>query len=141
MSSKRSFRKKKIFKFVYSALPLFYSLFRLKSSLHRVVYTKSVKESEEISCILLESSKHSFRKIQILNFHIMHFRCFIPILFLVLRRVVYTKSVKESEEISCFSLQSSKRSFRNIQSFKFAYSALPLFYSLFRLSHRGIGLL
>ena len=37
-------------------------------------------------------------------------------------------------------LQSSKRSFRKIQIFKFAYSALPLFYSLFRLSHRGIGL-
>ena len=49
-----------------------------------------------------------------------------------LHGVVYTKSVKESEEISCISLQSSKRSFRKIQLFKFAYSALPPFYSLFR---------
>ena len=89
-SSKRSFRKIQNFKSAYSALPQFYSLFRLKSSLHRVVYTKRVKETEEISCI---------------------------------------------------SLQSSKRSFRKIQIFKFAYSALPLFYSLFRLSNSRIVLL
>ena len=48
-----------------------------------------------------------------------------------LHRVVYTKTAKESEEISCISLQSSRRSFCKIQIFKFAYSALPLFYSLF----------
>ena len=47
---------------------LFYSLFRLKSSLHRVVYTKRAKESEEISCISLQSSKRSFRKIQLFKF-------------------------------------------------------------------------
>ena len=41
--------------------------------------------------------------------------------------------------VSCISLQSSKRSFRKIQIFKLAYSALPLFYSLFRLSNSGIG--
>ena len=76
-SSKRSFRKIQIFKFAYCALPLFYSLFRLKSSLHRVVYAKSVKESEEISCMSLQSSKRSFRNIQILNLHIVHFHCFI----------------------------------------------------------------
>ena len=52
-----------------------------------------------------------------------------------LHRVAYTKCVKESQEIGCISLQSSKNSFRKIQIFKFAYSALPLFYSLFRLSH------
>ena len=37
------------------------------------------------------------------------------------------KTVKESEEISCISLQSSRSSFRKIRIFKFAYSALPLF--------------
>ena len=58
-SSKRSFRKMQIFKFAYSALTLFYSLFRLKSSLHRLVYTKRVKESEEISCISLQSFKQN----------------------------------------------------------------------------------
>ena len=67
-SSKRSFRKIQIFKFAYSALPLFYSLFRVKSSLHRVVYTKRVKQSEEISCISLQSSRSSFRKIRIFKF-------------------------------------------------------------------------
>ena len=78
-SSKRSFRKMQIFKFAYSALTLFYSLFRLKSSLHRVVYTKSVKESEEISCISLQSSKRwRFAKYRFLNLHILHFRCFVP---------------------------------------------------------------
>ena len=90
VASRYSLRKIQIFKFAYSALPLCYSLFRLKSSLHRVVYMKRVKESEEISCI---------------------------------------------------TLQSFKRSFHKIQNFKFAYSALLLFYSLFRLSNRGIGLL
>ena len=42
---------------------------------------------------------------------------------LTLHGFVYTKAVKESEEISCFSLQSWKRSFRKIQIFKFAYCA------------------
>ena len=78
-SSKRSFLKIQNFKFAYSALLLFYSLFRLKS-LHRVVYMKSVKEWEEISCTSLQSSRSSFRKIQIFNLHILHLRCFIPCL-------------------------------------------------------------
>ena len=84
-----------------------------------------------------------FAKYRFLNLHILHFRCFIPCLGLKssLHRVVYMKTVEESEEISCISLQSSKRSFRKIQIFKFPYSALPSFYSLFRLSHRRIGLL
>ena len=75
------------------------------------------------------------KKRRFLNLHILHFRCFIPCLGLKLslHRVVYTKSVKESEEIRCISLQSLKCSFRKIQILKFAYSVLPLFYSLFRL--------
>ena len=123
--------------------PLFYSLFRLKSSLHRVVYTKSVKESEEISCILLQSLKRSLRKIHIFKFAYSALPLFCSLFRLKssLYRVVYTKSVKESEEISCISLQSSKPSFRKMQILKFVYSALPLFYSLFRLFNRGIGLL
>ena len=70
-SSKSSFRKMiQIFRFAHSALPLLYSLFRFKkSSLNRVVYTKSVKESEEISYnISSQSLKNSFRKIQILEY-------------------------------------------------------------------------
>ena len=136
--SRSSFRKI----FAYSALPLFYSLFRLKSSLHRVVYTKSVKESVVISCISLQSSKRSFRKIQIFKFAYSALPLFYSLFRLKssLHRMVYTKRVKESEEISCISLQCSKRSFRKIQIYKFAYSVLPLFYSLFRLSNRGIGL-
>ena len=50
------------------------------------------------------------------------------------------KSVKESKEISCILSQSSKRLFRKIQIFKFAYSALLLFYSLFRFKIICIGL-
>ena len=142
-SSKSSFCKIQIFKFAYSALPLFYSLFRVKSSLHRVVYTKRVKQSEEISCISLQSSKRSFRKIQIFKFAYSALSLFYSLFRLKssLHRVVYTKRVRESEEIRCISLQSSKRSFRKTQIFRFAYSALPLFYSLFRLSNRGMGLL
>ena len=134
-SSKRSFHKIQIFKFAYSALPLFYSLFGLKSSLHQVVYTKRVKESEEITCISLQSSKRSFRKKQIFKFAYSALPLFYSLCRLksFLHRVVYTKTVKESEEVSCISLQSSKRSFRKIWIFKFAYSALPLYYSLFRL--------
>ena len=132
-------RKIQIFKFAYSALPLLYSLFRLKSSLHRVVYTKSVKGSEEVSCISLQSSQCSFRKIQIFKFEysalLLFYSLFTCRLKSSLHRVVHTKSVKELEEISCISLQSSKLSFRKIQIFKFAYSALPLFYSLFRFKN------
>ena len=51
---------------ILQAAVLFF--FRLKSSLHQVVYTKSVKESEKISSISLQSSKRSFRKIQIYSF-------------------------------------------------------------------------
>ena len=45
------------------------SLFRFKI-LHRVVYTKSIKESQEISYIKSQSYRFS-------NLHILHFRCFI----------------------------------------------------------------
>ena len=111
----------------------------LKSSLNQVVYTKSIKESEEISCKSLQSSRSSFRKIQNFEFAYSALPLFYSLFGLKssLDRVVYTKSIKESEEISCISLQSLKRSFRKIQIFKFAYSALPLFYSLFR---PGFGL-
>ena len=51
-----------------------------KSLLHRVVHTKSVKESEEITCTSLQSSTSSFRKTQIFEFAYLHFRYFIPCL-------------------------------------------------------------
>ena len=104
------------------------------STVHGVVYTKSFKESEEISCISIQSSKHSFCKIQNFKFAYSALLLFYSLFRLksALHRVLYTKKVKESEEISRILLQSSKRSFRKIQIFKFAYSAL-LFYSLFRL--------
>ena len=54
---------------------------------------------------------------------------------------VLLRSVKESVEITYISSQSSKNSFRKIQIFEFTNSTLPLFYSLFRFSHRGIWLL
>ena len=103
-----------------------------------MVYTKNVKELEEISSISLQSSKCSFCKIQIFEFAYSALPQFYSLFRLKssLHRVAYTKSVKESEEVSCILLQSSKRSFRKIQIFKFAYAALPLFYSLFRPGFR-----
>ena len=117
-SSKRSFLKIQNFKFAYSALLLFYSLFRLKS-LHRVVYMKSVKEWEEISCTSLQSSRSSFCKIQIFKFAYSALPLFYSLFRLKssLHQVVYMKSIKEWEEISCTSLQSSRSSFRKIQIF------------------------
>ena len=50
----------------------------------------------------------------------------------LLHGAVYTKSVRESLQTSYVSSQSSTSSLRKIQIFKFAYSALLLFYSLFR---------
>ena len=45
------------------------------------------------------------------------------------------KRVKESEQMSYISVESSKGSFHKIQIFEFGYSALPLFYSLFRFKN------
>ena len=73
-----------------------------------------------------------FAKYRFSTLHILHFRCVIPCLGSksLLHGVVYTRSVKESEEITYIYSQpsSSKSSFRKIQIFE-----LPLFYSLFRL--------
>ena len=51
-----------------------------KSTQHRVVYTKSVRESEQTSYISSQSSKRLFRKYRFSNLHILHFRCFISCL-------------------------------------------------------------
>ena len=117
--------------------------FRLKvfvqnSTLHGFVYTKAVKEWEEISCFLFQSWKRSFRKIQIFRFAYCAGRCFITCLgwnhlcseWYIRKALKYRKR-----------LVASRYSLRSARFAKFAYSALPLFYSLFRLSHRGIGLL
>ena len=95
--SKSSFRKKQIFEFAYSALPLFYFFFRFKNyhciELH---IRKKVKEWEEISCTLLQSSRSSFRKIQIFDCAYSALPLFYSLFRLKssLHRVVYTKSVK-----------------------------------------------
>ena len=93
-------------------------LFGQKSSLHRVVTTKSVKESEEISCISLKSLRSSFRKIQICNLRNGALVTF------GLKLCSNTKSVKESEEVSYISLESNKSSFRFV-SFRFAKYSKP----------------
>ena len=65
-----------------------------------------------------------------------HYRVsFSPLVRQPLSKQLYTKSVKEivkeSEEIGCILLQSSKGSFCKIQILQFAYSTLPLFYPLY----------
>ena len=98
-----------------------------KSLLHSVVHTKSVKELAEISCISLQSLTSSFRKIQIFKFAYLHFPCFIPCLGSksLLYRVVHTKSVRESAEITYIgrdNLYSHRRArFNKIQIIEFAY--------------------
>ena len=53
-----------------------------------------------------------------------------------MHRVEYTKSVKESQEMSYISSQSSKSSFRKHRVLILhTYSALPLFYSLLRFKN------
>ena len=116
-SPKRLFRKIQIFEFAYSALPLFYFLFRFKNHLCIVLYIrKALKNRKRLVPYRHSLRSACFAKYRFLNLNILHFRCFIPCLGLKssLHRVVYTKSVEESEEISCISLQSSKRSFRKI---------------------------
>ena len=77
-----------------------------KSSLHRVVHTKSVPESEEISYMSSRSSKSSFRKFAKRGTSVL-----LAVKQFVqkssLHWVLYTKNVKESVEISYISLQSS----------------------------------
>ena len=83
-------------------------------------------------------TQRSSRKIQICNLRNGVLLTFCHKLFVLrstLHGAVYTKSVRESEEIGCTSLQSSKSSFRKIRIFEFAYSALALFYSLFRFKN------
>ena len=61
----RSFREIQICNLQNGAILTFWlKLFVQKSSLHRDVCTKHVKDWEEIRYISLESSKSSFRKIQ-----------------------------------------------------------------------------
>ena len=129
-----------MFVFAYSALLLLYfCLSSQESSLHRAAYTKSVKEWAEISCTSLQSSKSLFLKIQIFEFA---YSSLSPLYFLFRFKnhhciELYIRKVlmNGTEEISCTWLQSSKNLFRKIQIFECAYSALPLFYSLFGLSY------
>ena len=81
-SSTRWFRKIRIFEFAYSALPLFYFLFRFKNHLCIVLYIRKALKNRK----RLVAYRHSLRS-----------ACFVKYRF-----------------------------------FKYEYSALPLFYSLFR---------
>ena len=89
----------------------------------------------------------SFRKIKICNFcnlrngALLNFWLKLFAQKSSLHRVVSPKCVLESEEITHISSRSSKNSFRKLQIFEFTNSALPLFHSLFGLSHGGIWLL
>ena len=114
-------------------------VFVQNSKLHGViVYTKSVKESAGISCISLQSSKRSFRKIQIFKFA---YSALLPQKSL-LHRVVYTwKPLKNRKR-----LVASRYSLRGARFAKYRILNLHIlhfrcFCSLVRLSNRGIGLL
>ena len=113
-------------------LTFWLKVFVQNSTLRGVVYTKSVKRNE--------TKRNEMNIVMYWKEYIQCHNSPIPLcdnlnkecrLKSSQHRVVHTKTAKESEEISCISLQSSRRSFREIQIFKFAYSALPLFYSLF----------
>ena len=94
----------RIFEFAYSALPLFYFLFRFKNHLCIVLYIrKALKNRKRLVAYRHSLRSACFAKYRFLNLNILHFRCFIPCLGLKssLHRVVYP-------------LQSSKRSFRKI---------------------------
>ena len=99
-----------------------------KSTQHGVVYTKSVRESEQTSYILLQFLRSSFRKIQISNLHILHFHCLIYMTFYSvkltetsLHRVVVQQALKNEKRLVAY-----RYSIREIQTSEFAYSVLFL---------------
>ena len=81
------------------------------------IYEKHFKESiRDKLCIVAILRRARFAKYRFSNLHIQDFRCFIPCLGpkSSLCRVVDTKSVRESAEITYIYSQSSKSSFRKI---------------------------
>ena len=82
MSSKCSFRKIKIFKFASSALPLFYSLFRLNHLCIELYIKKALKNRKRLVASRYSLRERSFRKIQIFKFSssALPIRCCIPCL-------------------------------------------------------------
>ena len=80
--TRRSPRKIQICNWRNGALLTFWfnELFVQKSTLHRAVYTKSVRESEEMSYNRHSLGRAPFAKYRFWNLHILHFRCFIPCL-------------------------------------------------------------
>ena len=102
---------------------------------------ESVIESEQTSYIPSQSSKRLFRKIQIFEFAysalpLFHFLFRFTCKNHLCIALYIRKALKNRKR-----LVASRYSLRSARFAKFAYSALPLFYSLFRLSRRGIGLL
>ena len=88
------------------------------------IYEKHFKESiRDKLCIVAILRRARFAKYRFSNLHIQDFRCFIPCLGpkSSLCRVVDTKSVRESAEITYIYSQSSESSFRKIQIIEFAY--------------------
>ena len=79
--SKSSFRKKQIFEFAYSALPLFYFFFRFKNyhciELH---IRKKSKNGKKLVAHCYSLRGALLAKYRFLTVHILHFRCFIPCL-------------------------------------------------------------
>ena len=78
---------------------------------------KAFKNRKRLVACCYSLGRARFAKYRFSNLHKLHFRCFIPCLGSnsLLHRVIYTKSVKESEEISFMKLQSWESSFRKIQ--------------------------
>ena len=96
-------------------------------------FEKCSRMGRDFSCLSLQSSKSSFRKIQIFD----SVYSALP-LFLSLFRV---QIITASCCVNCIRklskngerLVASRGNFRKIQIFEFAFSTLPLFYSLFRV--------
>ena len=102
LSSTSSFHKIQIFKFAYSALSLFYSLFRFKIiTAWCCIYEKRRRIGRDKLHIVTVFEELVLQKYRFSNLHILHVRCFIPCLGSksLLHGVVYPKSVKELEEI------------------------------------------
>ena len=75
------FDKIQNFRFTYSAIPLFYSLFRVKNHLCIELYKqKAIKNWKRLVASRYSLWSARFARYRFLNLHILHFRCFIPCL-------------------------------------------------------------
>ena len=99
------------------------------------MYTKTVKEGEEISCILLQSPKNSFRKIQILN---------LPVFG---TSAIYSLFRVKNNHCIVLHLRKLSKNGKRLVAYRYSlhwracFAKYRFSYSLFRLSHGRIGLL